>query len=183
MPAILLSFLPLLAKYAPDLIGMAFGGGASEVAARVEGAVRDIFGTTDPVAVQQQVDTDPSKADQLKARLDAETTQVQAYLADTQNARATQVEYVKASSLQQWVAPIWTVMISAGFIAMLFLLVIHPIDFTANQATAINILFGVLTAEFSRCGSFWLGTTQSAGKRVDQALNFAAAAPTPTKRR
>lgn len=128
--------------------------------------------------VQAKVDADPAGAQQQLQHIEDThadaAAELQAYLADVQNARSTQVEYIKANSLQQWVAPIWTGMIAGGFIAMLFILVLHSVDFTANQATALNILFGVLTAEFGRCGAFWLGTTQSAGKRVDQALNFAA---------
>lgn len=181
MPAILLTLLPLLAKFAPDLIGMAMGGGAADVARRVEATVQRVFGTTDPVQVQAAVDADPTKGADLQAQLAADSEAVKAQLADVADARSAQGRLVEAKSILQYVPAAWTVMVAVGFLAMMAVLVLHPVELTTNQVSVLNILFGVLTAEFARCGSFWLGTSSSAIKRGDQALDAAYQAA-PMKR-
>ena len=182
MPALLLSLLPLLAKYAPDLIGMAFGGGAAQVATRVEATVQRVFGTTDPTAVQAAVDADPTKGADLQAQLAADVEALKVQTADVADARVTQGRLIEAKSMLQYVPAAWTVMVAVGFLAMMAVLVLHPVELTTNQVSVLNILFGVLTAEFARCGSFWLGTSSSAIKRGDQALDAAYQAAPSTRR-
>lgn len=176
MPAILLTLLPLLAKFAPDLLGLAFGSnsGATQVASRVEATVQRVFGTTDPSAVQTQVDADPSKGADLAAQFAADAAALKAQLADVADARAAQARLVEQHSRLQWVPAAWTAMVAAGFLGMMTVLVLHPVELTVNQVAVLNILFGVLTAEFARCGSFWLGTSSSAIKRGDQAITAAS---------
>lgn len=182
MPALLLTLLPLLAKFAPDLIGLAMGGGAADVARRVEATVGRVFGTTDPAAVQSAVEADPSKGADLAAQLAADTEAVKAQLADVADARAAQGRFVEAKSVLQYVPAAWTALVAAGFLGMMTVLVLHPVELTVNQVAVLNILFGVLTAEFARCGSFWLGTSSSAIKRGDQALDAAYQAAPPARR-
>ena len=183
MPALLLTLLPLLGKVAPALMTLAFQGHAPAVVGKVEAALQDLFGTTDPTAVLAAADADPSKVDALKARLDADTAQLQVTLVDVQSARAAQGRLIEAKSSLQYVPAAWTVMVAVGFLAMMTVLVLHPVELTTNQVSVLNILFGVLTAEFARCGSFWLGTSSSAIKRGDQALDAAyQAAPSGSRR-
>ncbi len=182
MPAILLTLLPLLAEYAPDLVGMAFGSGAANVASRVEATVLRVFGTTDPVQVKAAVAADPTKGDALKAQLAADVEALRVQTADVQDARVTQGRLIEAKSLLQYVPAAWTVMVAVGFLASMAVLVLHPVELTVNQVSVLNILFGVLTAEFARCGSFWLGTSSSAIKRGDQALDAAYQAAPAARR-
>lgn len=80
--ALIMSLLPLITKVAPDLIGLFFGGNAGAVADKVGKAASDVFGTTDAEAINSQVAADPAKADAFAARLQAETEQLKAELAD-----------------------------------------------------------------------------------------------------
>ena len=85
--AMIMSLLPLITKFAPDLIGMFFGGQAGAVADKVGKAASDIFGTQDAEVINQQIAADPTKADAFAARLWAETEQLKAELADIEDAR------------------------------------------------------------------------------------------------
>lgn len=170
MPAILLALLPLIAQHAPDLIGLAMGGHAADVAKRVEATVTRVFGTTDHDAIQQQITADPAKADTLKAQLAADVEALKVQTADVKDARATQMRLVEAHSRMQWFPIILDSAVVGGFLGTLYVMLLHPVDLTVNQVALLNILFGVLTAGFVQVLNFWRGTSSSAVKRGDQAI-------------
>ena len=164
MPALLLSLLPLVAKYAPDLVGLAFGGQASAVAAKVEAAVHDIFGTADPAVVQSQVDADPVKADALRTRLGAETDQLKAELADVVDARASTLALARAASPIAWGSPVISVIVVAAFVAVSGIVVVrYGVESPVGQLIA-----GALIAKFGTVVDYWLGSSKGSSERVDQ---------------
>ena len=164
MPALLLSLLPMLARFAPDLVGLAFGGHASVVATKVEAAVHDIFGTTDPAAVQQQVDADPTKADALKARLGADTDELKTELADVADARASELALAKLGSPVQWGTSIVSVVATIGFVAAALLVLLHG----GEPSAAANQVLGAMIVGWTTVLTYWLGASKGGSDRAAQ---------------
>ena len=164
MPALLLSLLPLLAKLAPDIVGLALGGGAEQVAEKVGAAVRDIFGTADPAAIDAQVAADPAKADALKTRLDAETERLKAGLADVADARGETLALAKSGSPIAWGSPVISTVVVVAFAAVaVVVLTRYGVESAVGQLIA-----GALIAKFGTVVDYWLGSSAGSSNRVDQ---------------
>ena len=164
MPALLLSLLPLLGRIAPELLGLAFGGSAEAVATKVETALRDIFGTVDPDQVQAAAQADPSKADALKSRLDADTDQLKAQLADVADARAAMAGLATTGSPLAWGSPVISAIVVAAFgVVGVFVFLRYGVDSAVGQLIA-----GALIAKFGTVVDFWLGSSSGASERANQ---------------
>ncbi len=179
MPAILLSLLPLLGRVAPDILGLAFGGGAAEVAAKVETAVRDIFGTTDPDQVQAAAQAAPDKVAALKARLSADTDQLKAALADVAGARAATADLVAAKSPIAWGSPVISTVVVAAFAVVA---VIVFLDYGIDSAVG-QLIAGALIAKFGTVVDYWLGSSKGSADRSDAVLSMLHAAIGPAVHR
>ena len=168
MPALLLSLLPLLGRFAPDLIGLALGGHASAVAGTVETVLHDLFGTTDAASVQTALDADPSKAAALQARLDAGTESLKAGLADVADARATTMGLAKAGSPIAWGSPvISTVVVTAFAIVAVVVFSRYGVESAVGQLIA-----GALIAKFGTVVDYWLGSSKGSADRSDAVLTM-----------
>lgn len=171
MPALLLSLLPLLGRVAPELLGFAFAGsgaGGGEVAARIEAAVRDVFGTADAAEVQAAAAADPSKVDALKVRLDAETDQIRASLADVAGARAATAALVAARSPLAWGSPVISTVVVCAFAAVAVVVFArYGVDSAVGQLIA-----GALIAKFGTVVDFWLGSSRGSAERSDAVLSM-----------
>ena len=190
MPALLVSFLPLIARCAPDLLGFLFGGGAGPdgigaLVVKLESALRDIFGSTDPAAVQQQIDADPTKTTALQARLDAETERLKDQLADTESARATTAALAAAKSPLAWGSSVVSGIVVAAF-AVVSVVVFgrYGVESAVGQLIA-----GALIAKFGTVVDYWLGSSRGSSDRADQitamlhqSLGGGVSAPTPAGR-
>lgn len=164
MPALLLSLLPLLGRFAPDLIGLALGGHAPAVAGAVETVLHDLFGTADPAQVQTAVDADPSKAAALQSRLGAETETLKAGLADVADARAATLGLAKAGSPIAWGSPVISTIVVAAFAAVAVVVFArYGVESAVGQLIA-----GALIAKFGTVVDFWLGSSKGSSDRADQ---------------
>jgi hypothetical protein len=172
MPALLLSLLPLLAKFAPDLIGLAFGGSAAAVADKVGKAAADIFGTQDAATIDAQVASDPAKADAFAARLQADTDRLKAELADIENARGTTVALAQSGSQIAWGAPVVSVTVTAGFIGILLVMILRVVP----DSGVVNVLVGTLATAFGSVVNYWLGSSVGSHAKTDQLATLAHAA-------
>jgi hypothetical protein len=164
MPALLLSLLPMLMKFAPDLIGLAFGGSAEAVATKVGKAASDVFGTTDAAAISAQVAADPAKADAFQARLQAETDQLKADLADVQSARAATTALAQAGSTIAWGAPVVSVAVTVGFIGILSVMTLRVVP----DSGVVNVLVGTLATAFGSVVNYWLGSSAGSHAKTQQ---------------
>lgn len=126
-----------------------------------------------PDAVTTAIASDPDAAAKVQGVEAAHAGLIQAYLADVQNARSTEVEYVKAGSFIAAVPGIWTIMVVGAFITVMAVLLGRAFTYTTEQLSLLNILLGVLVGEVARCGNFWMGSTQAGRLRGDQAIDFA----------
>ena len=164
MPALLLSLLPLLARVAPDLLGLALGGHASAVAAKVEAALDDVFGTADADQVQAAARTEPAKVDALKVRLDADAEQLKASLADVEGARAATAALVAAKSPLAWGSPVVSAIVVAAFaVVSVVVFARYGVESAVGQLIA-----GALIAKFGTVVDYWLGSSKGSADRADQ---------------
>ena len=164
MPALLLSLLPLLGRFAPDLIGMALGGHAPAVSGAVEATLHDLFGTADAAQVQSAVDADPSKAAALRSRLAAETETLKAGLADAAGARAATLGLAQAGGPIAWGSPVISTIVVIAFAAVAVVVFTrYGVDSAVGQLIA-----GALIAKFGTVVDFWLGSSKGASDRADE---------------
>lgn len=134
-----------------------------------------------PSQVQAAVDASPADAvtklqaieQAHKDAADAFNRELELRLADVQNARSTEAEYVKAGSFMQAVPGIWTLVVALTFCGTLSVLILRPVAMTEVVGGLVNTLLGILIGELTRCGNFWLGSSQSSRLRADQAIDFA----------
>jgi hypothetical protein len=169
MPALLNSFLPLLARVAPDLLGLVLGTGASaedigSVVVNLEAALTDIFGSTDPAAVQQQIDADPAKSTSLQVRLASETEKFKTRLADAQKARSLLAALPMETSPAAWGSPI-----VSGIVVLAFAVVSVVVFGRYGVESAVGqLIAGALIAKFGTVVDFWLGSSRGSSDRADQ---------------
>lgn len=181
------ALVPLVASAAPTIGGLLgglipFPGGAilGQVAGKV---LAEALGVpTTPEAVNTAITTgDPAviqaKLSEAETKMQAEVERHKADLADTQDARSTNLELVKANSVIAWGPVIISVLVTIGFIGCVFALMILHIDFSNTSGQAFLILTGVLSQAFAQVTGYWLGS--SAGS-VDKSAQIAALAGVAT---
>jgi hypothetical protein len=169
MLSIILAALPILAKLIPD------GKTADIVAAGTKVAL-DVFGTTDEASIVAKLEADPALAEQFKAKLEAETATLRMQIEDTQDARATTVKLAQAGSNIAWGAPVISVLIVLGFLALVFALIFKQVP----DSQAVLMLFGTLSTSFGIVVSYWLGSSAGSARAGDTVRAIAQQATTPT---
>ena len=133
--------------------------------------------STAPAEIQAKVDADPADAAAKlqtieaahKDAADAANEELRLRLADVQDARATNVEYVKAASPIAWAPVIISMMAALGFYGTIAALLFFKGDMTENQATLLNILVGIEATSFSAVIAYWIGSSSSSRSK-DEAL-------------
>lgn len=117
----MLPLIPLALAVVPELLKAIAGDKAGMVASQVAGIVQTVTGTTDPIEAQRKLAEDPALATTLRVRLaeialdsekaqllaeeqrrQAELAQLQKALENTQGARSTLGELVRAGSPIAW---------------------------------------------------------------------------------
>ena len=189
----MLPLIGLAATYLPDLIRLIAGDKAGTVAAAVTQTVADVTKTADPAAALKALESDASVASELRARLaqialDAQKTQndaaeqvhqaelagLQATLGDTKDARGGMADLVQAHSSIAWGAPVVSVVVTAGFFAILALLMVFgrrsPPRAGETVTQILTISVGTLATGFATVVNFWLGSSQ--GSRSKDAASL-----------
>lgn len=152
------SLLPILISVLPDLAGAVAKGKAGDVIAAGAKVAKDLFGSDDPAKVAEAIKT-PEQAEAFKARLAAETADLQARLADIQDARAMTVELAQAGSPIAWGATIISVIVTLAFAGMTWVMLFK----TVPDSQANLMVFGTLSTAFGMVLNYWLGS--SAGSK------------------
>lgn len=154
----------------PALGSLVSGGKADAVISAGTKIAKEVFGTTDEVSIARQIETNPALAEQFKAKLEAETANLAAQLADVQDARATTVRLAESGSAISWGAPVISVIVVIGYLGLVFALLFKTIP--DNQVTLV--LFGGLSAAFAQVINYWLGSSAGSATK-DIALKQIAA--------
>jgi hypothetical protein len=193
----MLPLIGLAATYLPDLIRLIAGDKAGTVATAVSQTVTDVTNTIDPAAALKTLQSDASAATELRARLAqialdaqkaqndsadqaraAELAMLQASLGDTKDARGGMVALVQAHSGIAWGAPVVSVVVTAGFFAILALLVFFSGSITTQAGATVtqilNISVGTLATGFATVINFWLGSSQGSQSKDAASLQMQA---------
>lgn len=168
MLSIILSALPILGKLIPE-------GRTPDIISAGVKAAQDVFGTADESEVKAKMAADPALAEQFKSRLEAETAELQARLADLQDARATTVRLVEQGSAIAWGAVVVSVLVVLGFLGMAILLMFRQVP---DSQLAI-VVFTTLSTGFGMVLQYWLGSSSGSANK-DQILKQIATGAAPS---
>lgn len=160
-----------VAKVAP-ILGGVLGGPVGIVASAAGALVSSVLGTdATPEAVQAQLSANPEalvklrevEAQQQARLLDWQQAQMNAELANTQDARRREVDLAKAGHNAAWVTSAVAIAVTIGFFAMLCLIV--EMDREPNQAALI--LLGSLGTAFGVVVNYYLGSSLGSTRKTD----------------
>lgn len=182
------ALVPLVAQAAPtigSLLGgfIPFPGGAilgkmaGTVLAEALGVppkpedIHNAITTGDPAVIQ-------AKLSEAETKINAEVEMFKAQLADVQDARATNVEYVKAGSAIQWAPVVVSVIILLGFSAF-SLLAMKP-ELAGVRSEVVLFLLGAWSGFAGAVVQYWLGSSSGSADKSNQ-LAALAGAQTPPK--
>ncbi|MGB3486688.1 MAG: hypothetical protein WBA37_11810 [Xanthobacteraceae bacterium] len=178
---------PLIANAAPtigSLLGdlIPFPGGAvlGQVAGKILAEALGVPPT--PEAVQTAiVNGDPATVNAALASADAkmqvELEKHKADLADVQDARATNLQLVKAGSSIGFAPIVVSVVILVGFILLSFL-AMRP-DVAGVRTDVTLFLLGAWSGYASAVVTYWLGSSAGSADKATQLAAIAAKAPPP----
>lgn len=188
-----LPIIAAIAPYAAKLIGNLINGKEGQrVAAEFEPLVTGIatkaaslYGTDDPVRLEERVRADPEKAADLERELTSMAMQMQAQVriaeiqasvqetqaahANTASAREHQQRLAALGSISAHGANIISIIVVLGFFGVLILMVWRPFALDAITSQILNILVGVLAAAFTAVINYWLGSSRGSTSK-DNAL-------------
>ena len=167
MPAFL---LPLLLNLAPTVASWVLGDKTGKAVDQVAGIIKETTGIAGDPA--DALAANPELVLRLKeALITAESQerqrqhdQIMAQLADVASARTQTVELAKAGSAIAWGAPIVSVIVTAGFFGMLYLVITREIP-DGSQRLA-DIMLGWLGAAFSAVVGYWVGSSAGSAQKT-----------------
>lgn len=179
-PDTLKSLAAALAKSGAPILGGALGGPAgAAIAGVVIGALSDALGVEPtPEAVQAKIEADTGAAvvvQRVEAAQSDAIRDLELRLADTANARAAQIEYVRADSPTQWAPVIVTAIVLTGF-AVLSWLAMRAAP-GSSERDVVLFLLGAWLSLATASVNFWLGSS-AASKSKDATLATLARSPT-----
>ena len=168
--------LSLLLTLLPSLGSLVAGGKVQDLVSIGTRVAHELFGTAAPTEILKAMQADPNAVETFKARMEAETAQLHAELADVQDARRQTIALVEHGSPLQWAPAILSSIIIVAFVgvtaAMLFRVV--------PDSQVAMVLFGQLSGLTGGVMQFWLGSSQSS--RAKDAAAIAAQGPSLIER-
>ncbi len=159
----------------PALGSLVSGGKADAVISAGTKIAKEVFGTTDETAIAKAIETNPALADQFKAKLEAETANLAAQLADVQDARATTVKLAETGSAMQYGSAIVSVIVVIGFCGLSWLAMNPPDGVREN---VVLYLLGAWQSLATAVVGYWIGSSAGSASK-DIALKQIAAGKRP----
>lgn len=178
----LTSLAGTLLKFGGTVIGTALGGPAGgAVAGTILGELAKQFGTdATPEAVSAAIAADPDAAAKIQAvessKAADDLADLNARLADVQDARATTVKLVEQGSAIAWGPVAISIMIVLGFLGMAVLLMFRQVP---DSQLAI-VVFTTLSTGFGAVMNYWLGSSAGSKSSGDTIRQIAQQATIPT---
>lgn len=166
------ALIPILASLVPEAVKWIAGDAAGKAASTVASIATQVLGTDDPAKVEAAIASDPAKALEFKLAVLAaqsasekeETARILAEHADRQSARLQTVNLAQAGSAIAWGAPVVSVLVTAGFFAMLYLVLTREIP-EGSQRLA-DIMLGWLGASFAAVVAYWVGSSAGSAAKT-----------------
>lgn len=164
--------LNLILAALPALGALISGGKGDAVIAAGTKIAQEVFGTTDERSIAQKIANDPALAEQFKAKLEAETSALQAALADVQDARATTVALASHGGWNANAAAILTGINYVGFFGVLILLVMKGLPDNARELVAGMI--GAIVGAYVGTNNFWFGSSAGSANKDSLIRNISS---------
>jgi len=158
-----------LAQYAPALIKLLAGEKAGEVAGKVVDVARAVTGIDEPKFAVEAIQMDPAKAAEFQLAIGAQQADWdRMYLADTQSARARDVELAKAGIKNHRA----NVMAGAALLMVIICLLVVVWNSEMNEygKLTLSLVLGRAMGWVDQIFSFEFGTTR-ANKTKDDTIN------------
>lgn len=171
----------ILKTIGAPVLGAIVGGPVGSLATAAIGALADALGTpATPEAVAERIQNSP-EAKGAALKLEAEKgpdylAELQARLADVQDARATTVKLAESGSSIAWGATVISILIVIGFLALVFALLFKQVP----DSQVALVLFGTLSGAFGTVVAYWLGSSAGSARAGDTVRAIAQQATTPT---
>lgn len=165
MLQIILAALPILGNLIPK-------GKTADIVAAGTKVAQEMFGTADEQTVMAKLESDPALAEQFKAKLAAETSALQATLADVQDARATTVALSSQGGWNANATAILTAINYIGFFGILTLLVLKGLPDNARELVAGMI--GAIVGAYVGTNNFWFGSSAGSANKDSLIRNISS---------
>lgn len=173
------SLATTLAKAGAPILGGAIGGPAgSALAGVIIGALADALGTdATPAAVEAAVRNDPEAPAKVAAveaaKAPAVMDEINARLADVQDARAMQAGAVTADSWTRATPHVLAYILTASFIGSIMALFFKGLP----ESNVVMMLMGALISEFRGALAFFFGSSSSSKDKDSAIATLTRAAP------
>lgn len=105
------------------------------------------------------ISEDPARMAALAALMAEETKQLQARIADVQDARKSQLVLQDRGSLIAWAPVIVSAMIFTIWGGLLYAVMARPLPFSDAQWQIVNIAFGTASGLAVQVANYWLGSS------------------------
>jgi hypothetical protein len=157
------SLIPALLQLVPELADLLGGGKAAEVVKIAGKVATQVIGDpgADAEGALQQIANNPALLEQFKARLDQETAHLKLQLEDIQDARATQLEMVKAGSVLAWAPTVLAFTVVLGFLSLTGAVMFKQIP----ESSTASILFGTLSTAFGLVLNYYFGSSRGSADK------------------
>lgn len=156
-----------LARFAPSLIKLMTGSDkVAEVADKVIDVAKAVTGTSSGEAALAAVQTDPAKAMEFQLAVGAQQLDWErAYLADTQNARARDIELVKAGAHNYRANALAAA--ACALVLICLGIVVWSTDIDEYAKGTISLVCGRALGWVEQLFSFEFGTNRASQKKDD----------------
>lgn len=171
MAPLVLAAIKIAAGFVPELIGKMAGPDAENVAARVVDIAQAVTGRPDPESALAELNANPDKVLEFRQQaMMIEADREKAYIGDTQNARARDIELVKTTgrNLRGNV-----LVAGAGLIVVICLaVVVWRTDMDDYVKATISLILGRALGWVEQVMSFEFGLTRESAKKDDTIKNL-----------
>ena len=177
----------LLKTIGAPILASVIGGPIGTVAGAAVGALADALGTAPTAeAVATKIEsTSIAEAGPIVRTVEASKgpeylAELQARLADVQDARKTQLALVENGSPLAWSTAIISILITFLFAAVVLLMLVKPVEFTPLQTSLLNIMLGGLVVQFAQVVNYYLGSSAGSARNGDAMRALAQQQATPS---
>lgn len=171
----------ILTKIGAPLLSTAIGGPVGALASAAIGALAEALGTpATPEAVAKEIENNPQAATAVR-KIEAEQApdMMKAYLADVQDARATNVKLIESGSITGNAPAILTALNFIGFYSILCLILWKGLPDTGAREL-VSGMVGAVIGSYLASNNYFFGTSASSARSGEALRSIAQQASVPT---
>jgi len=157
---------PVLNAGGTVLGGLLGNAPGAELGKAIGGALATALGCDPtPDAVNAAIMANPTAVQAVEAKQAQAFSDLQARLADVQDARKTTVSLANIGSNIAWGTPVVSITVVFGFFTILTIFLTKPITMNDVQSAVLNILLGALATAFGQVCNYYLGSSAGSASK------------------